>query len=143
MSSTSISPDTAEEMLLECGSTPLKQKIKAEQVLTRPHIKLSKMIESLPELSELGSENDDVIEQVEIRVKYEGYIEKEQAMADKMSKFEGLPIPDDLDYSKLASLSSEAKQKLGEKRPKTLGEASKISGVSQSDVSVLLIYLGR
>ena len=82
LSSTSISPDTAEEMLLECGSTPLKQKIKAEQVLTRPHIKLSKMIESLPELSELGSENDDVIEQVEIRVKYEGYIEKEQAMAD-------------------------------------------------------------
>lgn len=143
LSSTSISPDTAEEMLLGCGSTPLKQKIKAEQVLTRPHIKLSKMIESLPELSELGSEKDDVIEQVEIRVKYEGYIEKEQAMADKMSKFEGLPIPDDLDYSKLASLSSEAKQKLGEKRPKTLGEASKISGVSQSDVSVLLIYLGR
>ena len=143
LSSTSISPDTAEEMLLECGSTRLKQKIKAEQVLTRPHIKLSKMIESLPELSELVSENDDVIEQVEIRVKYEGYIEKEQAMADKMSKFEGLPIPDDLDYSKLASLSSEAKQKLGEKRPKTLGEASKISGVSQSDVSVLLIYLGR
>ena len=143
LSSTSISPDTAEEMLLECGSTPLKQKIKAEQVLTRPHIKLSKMIESLPELSELGSENDDVIEQVEIRVKYEGYIEKEQAMADKMSKFDGLPIPDDLDYSKLASLSSEAKQKLGEKRPKTLGEASEISGVSQSDVSVLLIYLGR
>lgn len=143
LSSTSISPDTAKEMLLECRSTPLKQKIKAEQVLTRPHIKLSKMIESLPELSELGGENDDVIEQVEIRVKYEGYIEKEQAMADKMSKFEGLPIPDDLDYSKLASLSSEAKQKLGEKRPKTLGEASKISGVSQSDVSVLLIYLGR
>ena len=143
LSSTSISPDTAKEMLLECGSTPLKQKIKAEQVLTRPHIKLSKMIETLPELYELGSENEDVIEQVEIRVKYEGYIEKEQAMADKMSKFEGLPVPDDLDYSKLASLSSEAKQKLGEKRPKTLGEASKISGVSQSDVSVLLIYLGR
>ena len=84
-----------------------------------------------------------MVEQVEIQVKYEGYIEKEQAMADKMSKFEGLPIPADLDFSKLASLSSEAKQKLTAKRPKTLGEASKISGVSQSDVSVLLVYLGR
>lgn len=143
LSTTSISPDSAERMLLECGSKPLKQKIKAEKVLTRPHIKLSKMIESLPELSKLSGEKDDIVEQVEIRVKYEGYIEKEQAMADKMSKFERLTIPEDLDYSKLASLSSEAKQKLGEKRPKTLGEASKISGVSQSDVSVLLIYLGR
>lgn len=143
LSTTSISPDSAERMLLKCGSKPLKQKTKAEKILTRPHIKLSKMIESLPELSKLSGEKDDIVEQVEIRVKYEGYIEKEQAMADKMSKFERLPIPEDLDYSKLASLSSEAKQKLGEKRPKTLGEASKISGVSQSDVSVLLIYLGR
>jgi len=143
LSTTSISPDSAERMLLKCGSKPLKQKTKAEKILTRPHINLSKMIESLPELSKLSGEKDDIVEQVEIRVKYEGYIEKEQAMADKMSKFERLPIPEDLDYSKLASLSSEAKQKLGEKRPKTLGEASKISGVSQSDVSVLLIYLGR
>ena len=101
------------------------------------------MISGLDELGELKGSADDVVEQVEIRVKYEGYIEKEQAMADKMSKFETLAIPQDLDYKKLASLSSEAKQKLTEKKPQTLGEASNISGVSASDISVLLIYLGR
>ena len=143
LSKTSVSPESAANLLEESKSSPLKHKVKAEQVLTRPHIRLEKMINELPELNELRGNSDDVVEQVEIRVKYEGYIEKEQAMADKMSRFEGLPIPQDLDFSKLASLSSEAKQKLTNKRPKTLGEASKISGVSQSDVSVLLIYLGR
>ena len=143
LSKTSVSPESAANLLEESKSSPLKHKVKAEQVLTRPHIRLEKMINELPELKELRGNSDDVVEQVEIRVKYEGYIEKEQAMADKMSRFEGLPIPQDLDFSKLASLSSEAKQKLTNKRPKTLGEASKISGVSQSDISVLLIYLGR
>tara|TARA_B100000683_G_scaffold272619_1_gene316230 strand:+ start:116 stop:1984 length:1869 start_codon:yes stop_codon:yes gene_type:complete len=143
LSKTSVSPESAANLLEESKSSPLKHKVKAEQVLTRPHIRLEKMINELPELNELRGNSDDVVEQVEIRVKYEGYIEKEQAMADKMSRFEGLPIPQDLDFSKLASLSSEAKQKLTNKRPKTLGEASKISGVSQSDISVLLIYLGR
>ena len=143
LSKTSITPESAGELLAKSNSSPLKHKIKAEQILTRPHIKLANMIGELEELSSLQGQEADVVEQVEIQVKYEGYIEKEQAMADKMSKFEGLPIPADLDFSKLASLSSEAKQKLTAKRPKTLGEASKISGVSQSDISVLLIYLGR
>jgi tRNA uridine 5-carboxymethylaminomethyl modification enzyme len=101
------------------------------------------MIDEIPELSLLSEMEKDVIEQVEIQAKYEGYIEKEQVMADRMSKLEGLKIPDDLEYSKLGSLSSEAKQKLSDRKPKTLGEAANISGVSASDVSVLLIYLGR
>lgn len=143
LSKTSVTPESAKDLLEEFGSSPLKQKVKAEQILTRPHIKLKSMISVLDELGGLKGSADDVVEQVEIRVKYEGYIEKEQAMADKMSKFENLPMPQDLDYTKLASLSSEAKQKLTEKKPQTLGEASNISGVSASDISVLLIYLGR
>ena len=143
LSKTSVSPESAKNLLEDIGSSPLKQKIKAEQLLTRPHVKLQNMVDSLDELVDLRTEEEDVIEQVEIRVKYEGYIEKEQAMADRMGKLEGLRIPNDLDFSKLASLSSEAKQKLEAKKPKTLGEASSISGVSKSDISVLLIYLGR
>ena len=143
LSKTSVSPQSAKELLEEFGSSPLKQKVKAEQVLTRPHIRLKNMLQGVEELQGIGVYSEDVVEQVEIRVKYEGYIAKEQAMADKMSKLEGLVIPSDLDFSKLASLSSEAKQKLSDKRPKTLGEASNISGVSASDISVLLIYLGR
>ena len=143
LSKTSVTPESAKDLLEGFGSSPLKQKVKAEQILTRPHIKLKSMISGLDELCGLKGSADDVVEQVEIRVKYEGYIEKERAMADKMSKFENLPMPQDLDYTKLASLSSEAKQKLTEKKPQTLGEASNISGVSASDISVLLIYLGR
>ncbi|MBM71259.1 MAG: tRNA uridine-5-carboxymethylaminomethyl(34) synthesis enzyme MnmG [Crocinitomicaceae bacterium] len=143
LSKTSVSPQSAKELLEEFGSSPLKQKVKAEQILTRPHIRLKNMLQGVEELQGIGVYSEDVVEQVEIRVKYEGYIAKEQAMADKMSKLEGLVIPSDLDFSKLASLSSEAKQKLSDKRPKTLGEASNISGVSASDISVLLIYLGR
>ena len=143
LSKTSVTPESAKDLLEEFGSSPLKQKVKAEQILTRPHIKLKSMISGLDELGELKGSADEVVEQVEIRVKYEGYIEKEQVMANKMSKFESLPMPQDLDYTKLASLSSEAKQKLTEKKPQTLGEASNISGVSASDISVLLIYLGR
>ena len=140
---TSVSPEGANSYLETVGSTPLKQKVKAKQVLTRPHVNLNPLIAQVPELSHLNDHVRDVVEQVEIQVKYEGYIEKEQIMADRMSKLGGLNIPDDMEYSKLGSLSAEAKQKLSEKRPNTLGEAANISGVSASDVSVLLIYLGR
>lgn len=140
---TSVSPEGANSYLETVGSTPLKQKVKAKQVLTRPHVNLNPLIAQVPELSHLNDNVRDVVEQVEIQVKYEGYIEKEQIMADRMSKLGGLNIPKDMEYSKLGSLSAEAKQKLSEKRPNTLGEAANISGVSASDVSVLLIYLGR
>jgi len=140
---TSVSPEGANTYLEAVGSTPLKQKVKAKQVLTRPHVNLDPLIAQVPELKHLNDHVKDVVEQVEIQVKYEGYIEKEQLMADRMSKLGGLNIPADMEYSKLGSLSAEAKQKLSEKRPNTLGEAANISGVSASDVSVLLIYLGR
>ena len=143
LAKTSVSPENTNPLLEKLNSSPLKQRVKAEQVLTRPHVRLKNLLNEVEELGGFDGYQADVVEQVEIRVKYEGYIAKEQAMADKMSKLEGLKIPEDLDYKKLASLSSEAKQKLSDKRPKTLGEASNISGVSASDISVLLIYLGR
>ena len=140
---TSVSPESANTYLEDVGSTPLKQKVKARQVLTRPHVSLNALIAKVPELKHLNDSVKDVVEQVEIQVKYEGYIEKEQLMADRMTKLGGMNIPVDMEYSKLGSLSAEAKQKLSEKKPSTLGEAANISGVSASDVSVLLIYLGR
>tara|TARA_B100000767_G_scaffold275636_1_gene313909 strand:- start:827 stop:2695 length:1869 start_codon:yes stop_codon:yes gene_type:complete len=140
---TSVSPESVNTYLDVVGSTPLKQKVKARQVLTRPHVGLDALIAKVPELKHLNDSVKDVVEQVEIQVKYEGYIEKEQLMADRMTKLGGMNIPVDMEYSKLGSLSAEAKQKLSEKKPSTLGEAANISGVSASDVSVLLIYLGR
>ena len=90
-----------------------------------------------------SSHADEVLEQVEIQVKYEGYIAKEQDMADRLGKLDHLTIPEDLDFQRLTSLSFEGRQKLADRRPRTLGEASRISGVSPSDLSVLMVYLGR
>ena len=85
----------------------------------------------------------EVTEQVELQIKYEGYIAKEQEMADRLGKLDHLQIPADLDFQRLTSLSYEGRQKLSDRKPKTLGEASRISGVSPSDLSVLMVYLGR
>ena len=99
---------------------------------------------SLPPVNDLCASHDAVVqEQVEIQVKYEGYIAKEQDMADRLAKLDHLQIPEGLDYAKMTSLSFEGRQKLEERQPGTLGEASRISGVSPSDLSVLMIYLGR
>ncbi|MEM1259858.1 MAG: tRNA uridine-5-carboxymethylaminomethyl(34) synthesis enzyme MnmG, partial [Bacteroidota bacterium] len=85
----------------------------------------------------------EVLEQAEVQVKYSGYIEKEKNNADKLQRLENIKIPEDFDYSKLKSLSSEAREKLQEIRPVTISQASRISGVSPSDVSVLLVFMGR
>ena len=87
--------------------------------------------------------HDEILNQAEIQMKYQGYIEREQDQAEKMNRLEGVKIPTDLDFRKLNSLSSEAKEKLTAIRPITIGQASRVSGVSPSDVSVLLIYMGR
>jgi tRNA uridine 5-carboxymethylaminomethyl modification enzyme len=92
---------------------------------------------------ELGDLRDEVVEQLEIGVKYHGYLDKERELAVKLSKMEEVPLGPDLEYSKLASLSMEARQKLDQVRPRTLGQAARISGISPADVGVLLVYLGR
>jgi len=140
-----VKPEDANPMLEEKGSSPIKQQLKLDGLLTRPQISLSDLVEVSDELKKFLNNYDEttIPEQAEIQLKYEGYINREQEVADKLSRLDQVRIPEDVDYTKLSSLSSEAVEKLKDLRPVTIGQASRISGVSPSDVSVLLIYLGR
>ena len=140
----SVTPDNAQSILEAVNSSPLKHAVRAQEILTRPHVTLAAMTEGMDDVQALTQQHGpEVLEQVEIQVKYEGYIAKEQDMADRLGKLDHLSIPEDLDFHRLTSLSFEGRQKLTERRPQTLGEATRISGVSPSDLSVLMIYLGR
>ncbi|MEC8401403.1 MAG: tRNA uridine-5-carboxymethylaminomethyl(34) synthesis enzyme MnmG [Bacteroidota bacterium] len=140
----SVTPDNAQSVLEAVNSSPLKHAVRAQDILTRPHVTLAAMTEGMDDVQALTQQHGpEVLEQVEIQVKYEGYIAKEQDMADRLGKLDHLSIPEDLDFHRLTSLSFEGRQKLTERRPRTLGEASRISGVSPSDLSVLMVYLGR
>ena len=140
----SVTPEEALPVLDSVNSSPLKHAMRAQDILTRPHVTLEALQNGIPSVQELVDPHPEhVQEQVEIQVKYEGYIAKEQDMADRLGKLDHLVIPADLDFERLTSLSYEGRQKLTERRPRTLGEASRISGVSPSDLSVLMIYLGR
>jgi tRNA uridine 5-carboxymethylaminomethyl modification enzyme len=142
-----VSPDAANPILVERGSSELNQQVKLSSILTRPHIGMSdilRMSDAVKEkCQELETVHVDVLEQAEISLKYEGYIEREQEMAEKMYRLENVKIPTDLDFTALSSLSSEAVEKLKKVKPATLGQASRISGISPSDVSVLMIHLAR
>lgn len=140
----SVEPAEAEAYLQSKNSSPLLQKQKALQVLLRPNIDLVGMCQFIPRLgSLLSSFNRDTLEQAEIQIKYEVYIEKEKELVQKMSQLEDLIIPDTFDYNKVAALSNEALQKFKKIKPRTLGQASRISGVNPSDVQILMIYMGR
>ena len=140
----SVTPDDAQSVLEAVNSSPLKHAVRAQEILTRPHVTLAAMTEGIDDVQALTQQHGpEVLEQVEIQVKYEGYIAKEQDMADRLGKLDHLSIPEDLDFHRLTSLSFEGRQKLTGRRPRTLGEASRISGVSPSDLSVLMVYLGR
>ena len=118
--------------------------MKLLSVLSRPNVDLKGMQTALPHLREmLQTCDEETIQLAEVNIKYEGYIQREKDMAEKMNRLEAVRLRDDIDYSQFASLSTEAKEKLTRMRPQTIGQASRISGVSPSDVSVLLIHLGR
>jgi len=143
----SILPEEVNVMLASKGSSPITQSVKVNSLLLRPHIGLRdlrlcclKLDSALQKIDEC---NMDALEQAEIQMKYAGYIEREREMADKMNRLEDLRIPSDLDFKSMPSLSSEAVDKLTKIRPATLGQASRISGISPSDISVILIHLGR
>ena len=143
----STSPDEINQMLTEAGTAPIKQKTRLYNLLTRPQVNSSGLIHNIPRLRQyIGKEeitDNEYIELAEIQVKYAGYIQKEQELADKMTRLEDITLHNDFDYHRLPSLSSEAREKLDAIKPKTLGQASRISGVSPSDISVLMVYLGR
>lgn len=140
----SLDPPESEKYLTEKNSAPLTQKQKALQVLLRPNIDLSSMLKAIPRLEQvLQTFTPDAIEQAEIQVKYDVYIEKEKELVKKMAQLEDLLIPDNFNYDRLSSLSNEALQKFKRIRPRTLGQASRISGVNPSDVQILMVYMGR
>ena len=140
----SIAPDEVNGYLAEKNSSLLKQKVKLHSILLRPHIQLDELIEIVPALKEFTAAIDpEFLNEAEIRMKYEGYIRKEQEMVDKMNRLEAVRLHDKIDYHSLVSLSAEAREKLTQLKPMTIGQASRISGVSPSDISVLLVHMGR
>ena len=140
----SVDPTEADVFLSEKGSSSLNQKQKATQLLLRPMIDLASMINSIPSVKNaLSGFTAEEIEQAEIQVKYDVYIEKEKEIVKRMSQLEDLLIPDNFDYGKISSLSTEAQQKFRKIRPRTLGQASRISGVNPSDVQILMVFMGR
>ncbi|UFK96699.1 tRNA uridine-5-carboxymethylaminomethyl(34) synthesis enzyme MnmG [Kaistella faecalis] len=143
LKSTSLKPGIINPILSSIESSPVDQAYRASQILTRPNMTLDKLseIDFIKEVTENISE--EVKEQAEINIKYKGYIEKEKENVAKLNRLETIRIPEDFDFSKIGSLSSEAKQKLNKVQPKTIAQAARISGVSPSDINVLLIYLGR
>jgi len=142
---TSFSPETINPILEEVESAPVKQADKMYKVFSRPKVTMDHMLqlEEVASYVEAHSLNREVMEQAEIQVKYSGYIAKEKNNADKLQRLENIKIPEGFDYSKLKSLSYEAREKLNAIRPVSISQASRISGVSPSDISVLLVFMGR
>ncbi len=142
---TSVSPEDINPILESVDSALVKQSDKMFKSFSRPKVTMDHMMQ-LQSVSSFVAENEldrEVMEQAEIQVKYSGYIQKEKNNADKLHRLENVKIPDNFDYSKLKSLSYEAREKLEAIRPVTISQASRISGVSPSDISVLLVFMGR
>ena len=142
---TSVEVEETNKILIEKESSPITQPDKMFKIFSRPQLDLEdfKKFKKVQEYINSHDLDEEIIEQAEIQVKYSGYIEKERNNADKLSRLEDVKIPDNFDYDKIKSISIEARQKLKKIRPVTISQASRISGVSPSDVSVLLIYMGR
>ncbi len=139
-----IEPDSANPFLESVCSSPLSTKQKASQILLRPGVELRSMVSQIDTMGHLADMYErEVLEQTEVQLKYSTYIEKEKQMVEKMSQLENLAIPSNFNYEQLVSLSNEARQKFKKIQPRTLGQASRISGVNPSDVQILLLFMGR
>lgn len=144
LSSIGVTPEEANPILDTKGSTPLSQQVKLLSLLTRPHIEMSDLIAMSETLDKIIKDlPKEVVQQVEIQIKYAGYIKREEEVAEKLTRLEHVQIPKTIQYTELSSLSAEAVNKLSEIQPASIGQASRISGVSPSDVNVLLVHLGR
>lgn len=140
----SVSPDQVDGFLQSKGQSPLKQKIKVENLITRPKVELKDIMALNPELaSDLEGFSQEDLEQAEIQVKYKGYIRKEKELADKMIRLDDINLPQEFDYHRIKALSFEGREKLTRVKPESLGQASRISGVTPADISVLMVYIGR
>jgi tRNA uridine 5-carboxymethylaminomethyl modification enzyme len=143
----SIRPNEINYFLEEKGTSIITQKLRAITIAMRPQINLNEFLLKIEKARDLtfynSSRIDEIIESAEIKIKYEGYIQREKMVAEKIKRLENLKIPEDIIYSELMSISTEGRQKLDKLKPKNIGHASRISGVSPSDINILLMYLGR
>jgi len=143
----SVAPEEINGFLRELGTNEIQQKVKAIAIATRPQVKTEDLLNRLTGSDNTKVLNSDrfkeIIESAEIRIKYEGYIAREKIVAEKIKRLESLRIPGDIDYNELVSISTEGRQKLSRIKPENIGQAGRISGVSPSDINILLMYLGR
>lgn len=143
----SLKPEYINDGLVSLGTTPLKHGLKLKDVITRPQVSLKNIAEFIPALQNqldlIRNRKDEIIEAAEIIIKYDGYIKREQLIADKISRLENIHIKDKFNYGEILSLSTEARQKLTKINPETIAHASRIPGVSPNDISILLVLLGR
>ena len=135
-----IRKETINSYLESCGSTPLTDSKRLTELASRPEVRLSDLLNFVPRGTKYPK---DVVESVEIEIKYKGYIERERAVAEKISRLENLKIPEGFDFDSISGLSIECRQKFNRYQPRTIAQASRISGVSPSDISILLVYFGR
>ena len=147
LKNTNVSPDRINHVLEQNGTPGISNRMRLAQILTRPQISLSDIIPIIDELKEQYDTNSEsirnIVEEAEIMVKYEGYIDKEREVANKLSRLENVKLSPDFDYYSLNSLTMEAREKLTKHKPLTLGQASRISGISPADISVIAVFLGR
>jgi tRNA uridine 5-carboxymethylaminomethyl modification enzyme len=144
LSTISIEPEQINNYFTSINSTLLTEKQKATKILLRPNVDIISLIDVVPQLKEkVKNFTTDQLEQAEIQIKYERYIEKEKDIAARLFAMEELLIPESFNYDKVNALSTEALQKFKKIKPRTLGQASRISGVNPSDVQILMVYMGR
>jgi tRNA uridine 5-carboxymethylaminomethyl modification enzyme len=139
-----LDPSEINDYLEKIGSAAINEKQKADRILLRPNIGLNDLISHVPKLKNvLLNYLPDSLEQAEIQIKYQVYIEKEKDLVARMKQLEDLEIPEQFDYQRIVALGSEAREKLNRVKPRTLGQASRISGINPSDVQILMVYMGR
>jgi tRNA uridine 5-carboxymethylaminomethyl modification enzyme len=147
LSECSICPEEINDFLMGVGTNRINQKVKAITIASRPQVEIKELLKMVKGSDKLISTNSDrfkeIAESAEIKIKYEGYIQREKIVADKIKRLESLKIPEDLDFDELVSISTEGRQKLNKIKPVNIGQAGRISGVSPSDINILLMYLGR
>jgi tRNA uridine 5-carboxymethylaminomethyl modification enzyme len=140
----SVEPEMINPHFEKNNISPLSEKQKAQKILLRPDVELHQLITEIPQLNNLlSSYSKEMLEQASIQVKYDVYIEKEKELVKKMGQLEDLEIPENFDFKKIMALGNEAKEKLNRVKPRTLGQASRISGINPSDVQILMVYMGR
>jgi tRNA uridine 5-carboxymethylaminomethyl modification enzyme len=147
LSDTSIGPEDINGFLALAETNGISQRIKAINIASRPQVEIQKLLKAIKGGDRLKAVNSErfreIAESAEIRIKYEGYIQREKIVADKIKRLESLKIPGDIDFTELVSISTEGRQKLSRIKPSSIGQAGRISGVSPSDINILLMYLGR